>query len=206
MEAGPITIKINSIRFVFALTKYQDDDVCTTARCELDSHADTCCGGPNFMRIDDGEHTLINVVGFNGAKSSNVPLCSAATLYTDPKTGFEYMLVFHQMLYFGNRLRASLLNPNQMRFGGAMVHDVPRQFDSASTHDIKVPIKGGPDLRIPLDMKGIISTFVTRKPTLEEYEDTTIPHLMVTLVISLCIGDLFKVESKWLLWCDFREC
>jgi hypothetical protein len=47
------------------------------------------------------------------------------------------MLVFHEALYFGSKLKELLLCPNQMRDAGIKIKDVPMQFDAASSHSIK---------------------------------------------------------------------
>ena len=49
-------------------------------------------------------------------------------LYQDPDPGAQYILVFHQILYFSARIMTSLLNPNQLRFGGVVVNEVLRHF------------------------------------------------------------------------------
>ena len=65
-----------------------------------------------------------------------IPVALSATLLVDPTTGTTYVLVFHQMLFFGNKLSHSLLCPNQMRDYGVCVNDTPTNYDSNSTHSI----------------------------------------------------------------------
>jgi hypothetical protein len=98
-------------------------------------------------------------------------VATVATLYQDATTRDTYILIIHQALYFGKRLRSSLLNPNQLRNGGLVVEDVPRQFDHLSSHSISEC-----KVRIPLQLEGIISGFESRAPTWEEYNDSDIPH------------------------------
>jgi hypothetical protein len=74
------------------------------------------------------------------------------------------MLVFHEALYFGNKLKELLLCPNQMRAAGAKINDTPIQFDQSSSHSICV----GSDLVIPLKMHEVISYLHTRLPTDDE--------------------------------------
>jgi hypothetical protein len=74
------------------------------------------------------------------------------------------MLVIHEALYFGDRLKESLLCPNQLRAAGILVQDSPIQFDSKSTHSLTVPGK----LELLLEMYGVISHLRTRKPTADE--------------------------------------
>ena len=76
------------------------------------------------------------------------------------------MLVIHEALYFGDRLKESLLCPNQIRAAGNVVNDTPIQFDSQSTHSIQIPGK----LELPLTMHGVVSHLQTRRPTMDEIE------------------------------------
>jgi hypothetical protein len=88
-----------------------------------------------------------------------LPIVTAGTVYIDPKTGERFLLVIHECIFFRDRLRNSLLCPNQMRAHGVIVNDVPTQFDATSTHSIITT-----DLTIPLDMLGVVSFFDTSLP------------------------------------------
>jgi hypothetical protein len=61
-----------------------------------------------------------------------------------------------------------LLNPNQIRYHGNKVHNVPKQFDQDSSHAIEILSK---NLVLPLGLDGIISYFPTCKPTPEEMKE-----------------------------------
>jgi len=96
--------------------------------------------------------------------------------------GLQYILVFHECLFFGNAMKHTLLNPNQLRNADIIiVQDIPKQYDENSTHDILVSIPKEKDLRIPLSMKGIMSGFTSAKPTAEDLDNVDIPHLVMTL-------------------------
>jgi hypothetical protein len=133
----------------------------------LDSHADTCVAGPNTILIaEDGR--VVNVFSYSRDKTSNVPIATVATLWESPE-GEKLILIIHEALYFGERLKTStLLTPNQLRANGLVVDDVPRQFNANSTHSIFDPASG---VRIPLSIKGQASGFVSHKPTLKEWND-----------------------------------
>jgi hypothetical protein len=91
-----------------------------------------------------------------------------ATLWEAPD-GEKLILIIHEALYFGDRNKAStLLTPNQLRHNGLVVDDVPRQFNSNSTHSIFDPASG---VRIPLSIKGQASGFVSHRPTKQEWND-----------------------------------
>lgn len=134
-------------------------------RCELDSHADTCVAGSNMILISD-PRTTVSVHGFSKERDSikNIPVGTAATLYQDPETSKIYCLIFHETLYFGDRLgSASLLCTNQLRYNGLTVDDVPKHLDQSgrSSHSILI---SDPQLTVPLTLEGVISGFHTRKP------------------------------------------
>ncbi|KAI2501496.1 hypothetical protein MHU86_12941 [Fragilaria crotonensis] len=100
----------------------------------------------------------------------DIPIATVATAYDCPLTGKTYVLVINEALYFGDKMKHSLLCPNQLRANGLKVDDCPRQYDSDSTHSIHVPES---DLSIPLALRGVISGFVTRVPTNAELADLT---------------------------------
>jgi hypothetical protein len=83
---------------------------------ELDSHADTCCTGPNTEPFSYSDET-VNVSPFSEdyKPMKDIPIASVVTMYVDPRTGAAVFLVIHEVLYFGSALKQSLLCPNQMR-------------------------------------------------------------------------------------------
>ena len=82
-----------------------------------------------------------------------------------------HILVFHQSLYFGDKLNHSLLCPNQIRDNGHNVEDTPRQYDRNSSHGITIAANGKlSSLFLPLKMQGVILYIDTCKPTEIEME------------------------------------
>lgn len=147
------------------------DDVATLNESHLDSHADTCAGGANFALLDPQQiDGYVDVAPFSDEYKPlpDIPVATCVTAWTCPKSGAVYILVFGQMLFFGDKLSHSLLCPNQMRSYGIQVEDTPTQFDSKSNHHIIVPTDDDPDVIIPLEMKGVVSMFESRIPTQEE--------------------------------------
>ena len=134
--------------------------------CELDSHADTCCAGANFVMLEE-PYKHVNVYAYSGEYKplTNIPVTVCATVWVSPVTGESYLLVVNEALYFGERLDSSLLCPNQLRDNGLTVDDVPKQYSADSTHSIYDPVT---KVRIPLSLKGVISCFETHKPSPEE--------------------------------------
>ena len=134
--------------------------------------------------IEDSGFT-VSVTPFNQSIGStpDIPVATAATVYQDAKTGVDYLLVFHEVLFFGDKLQGpSLLNPNQMRSFGIVVSDVPKHLDSTSTHSLSIPVEDGGSnqqkLVVPLDIRGVHSGFNSRKPTWAEFE--SLPRIQMT--------------------------
>lgn len=117
----------------------------------LDSHADTSAGGLNFVMLDRPEDVsqYVDVAPFSDEYEpiKGIPIATCATAWTSPLNGVTYILVFHQMLYFGEKLKHSLLCPNQIRDYGNVVEDTPRQYDTRSSHGIT--LKSDDDQRFP---------------------------------------------------------
>ena len=104
----------------------------------MDSHADTCTGGPEFILIDGTTSKKVEVSGFSEefGPIKDIPVGTCATAYKDPHTGGVVVLLFGEMLYFGDRLLYSLFCLNQIRSNGNIVEDTPKQFDVKSRHDM----------------------------------------------------------------------
>jgi hypothetical protein len=98
----------------------------------------------------------------------DVPVATVATAYDCPVTGKVHILVINEALYFGEKMKNTLLCPNQLRANGVQVHDCPKQYDPLSRHSVYVQSN---DLEIPLSMRGVISGFTTRIPTQAELDD-----------------------------------
>jgi hypothetical protein len=145
---------------------------------DLDSHADTACIGRN-CRVLAYSSMEVDVKPYHRQYKSitGIPVVQAATAYDDPETGETYILVINQGLYFGDTLEHTLLNPNQMRTNGIIVDDVPKHLapnPSEAMHSIFIPEN---DLRINMEMRGVISCWPGRKPSDREVETCTWIHL-----------------------------
>jgi hypothetical protein len=83
------------------------------SRCELDSHADTCVAGPNFL-IQEFEGQTCDVMPYTDTYEAvkDVPIVSAATAWTNQETGESVILYFNQVLWYGKKMPVSLINPN----------------------------------------------------------------------------------------------
>jgi hypothetical protein len=136
-------------------------------RTSLDSHADTSCAGSNATVLElTREKVTVYSFSENLPAVKEVPIAPVLTIWESPDTGEVWGLIIHEALYFGDRLQGSLLCPNQLRAAGNQVHDVPTQFDSSSRHSIVVPTQ----LEMPMELHGVISHLLTRRPTNDEIQ------------------------------------
>jgi hypothetical protein len=169
---GAMYTKSRSInRNISRVRAVDQGDMTSYGTVELDSHADTTCVGKNFRvisytdRVCEGSpyHPIYDAI-------SNVPIVQAATAFNDPESGETFILIFNECLYLGDTLDNTLMNPNQVRANGIIVDDIPKHLSpdpKVPTHSILAPQN---NLRIPLQLKGVISYFPSRYPSEKEIE------------------------------------
>ena len=146
------------------------------SRCELDSHADTCALGCNFVPLSYTGR-VCDVSPYNaehGICEKNVPIITGATAYTCQSSGQNFILVANEGLWFGPRLSHSLFNQNQLQYNGISVQDNP------FNRDIPLSIEH-PELTIPLHLAGTIIFLDSHTPT--QHELDTCPHLHLTSAV-----------------------
>ena len=108
-------------------------------RSELDSHADTCCGGKDTVVLElTGEKVNVKPFSDEYEAMEGIQVATIATAY-DNEWGETIILVMNEALYFGEALSHSLWCPNQLRANGLINEDTPKQFDNESTHSIMIP-------------------------------------------------------------------
>jgi hypothetical protein len=97
------------------------------ANNEIDNHADTTCAGPNWRLVElSGEYCTVSPFSAEYQPIPDVlPIAKCATTCTCPTTGDSIVLVADQVLWFGNDLHCSLINPHQIRAYGYGVCDDP---------------------------------------------------------------------------------
>ena len=136
----------------------------TRAANEMDTNADTCCLGKNFL-IMQYTNRSADVYAYDPAlPPTNVPIVSGATAYDCPITRQTYILIVNEALYYGTRLDHSLFNPNQIRDFDIPVWDNP--YDKSKSLGIEAR-----QLHIPLTSQGTKVLFNTRVPTNAELND-----------------------------------
>ena len=168
-------------------------------RTELDSHADTCVAGANCV-LESDSMQRVRVSGFSKELKpiDDVPIGTCLTAYDMPG-GETILLVIHEAIYFGSRMKHTLLCPNQMRDNGIQVEDTPCQFDSQSRHAIIIPkTDADPELTLPLELRGIISFIPTRLPTEREIEHCSRVELTSSSPWEP-YSERFKAEEKSIL-------
>ena len=139
--------------------------------CEIDSLADTCCLGLNFVPICfTGK--VCGVLPFVGDLPSHqdVPICTAATA-VDDKNGSTCILIVNEALWFGDTMKYSLINPNQVRANGISLCDDPTDPYWHLGMILQRTF-------IPFVMAGSACMFTTRTPT--DWELGNCPHFEIT--------------------------
>ena len=139
---------------------------------ELDSHADSTVLGQNCVILSySGRECDVRPYSDEYDAVQNIPVVTGATAWTSAETGETYILVFHEALWFGDRLDHSLINPNQLRHFGIDVVDNPYA-------DTPMGIKlGDDDDDIPFTSKGTTIYFDSRTPTDAELQNCRHVHL-----------------------------
>ena len=137
----------------------------------MDSHADTCCAGKNFrLLVETGDTCDVHPFSDHFDAIKNIQIATCVTLITT-SNGYSFILVGHEMLFFGADMERSLLNPNQLRHNGVVVQDDYTRYDEPLGITIG-------DVFIPFEMQGTTIYFDSRTPTDNEIE--TLPHLVLT--------------------------
>ncbi len=153
-----------------AATLKIDDTQISHCRAELDSHADTC-------GVNETHGQVAEVSSFSDSMEplQFILIVKAAIAFEDPESGEAVILIVNQALYFGNQLQHILLNPNQIGSNNVQVDDIPVHLSANSSHSI---IVNEENLIIPLNLKGLISYFQVRRPTIVEIENCQ--HVVLT--------------------------
>jgi len=147
----------------------------TEVNTDLDSHADQCVVGRNALIVYDYDKP-VNIVGYdpNGPVEPSLSTVSAALAYDCPTTGSTIILIVNQAIH-NPKLDHNLLSTFQMRLNEVMVNDIPKCLTDSPTERTHAIIVTDPEtnyeLLIPLSIRGVTSTFPTRKPTQQEYNE-----------------------------------
>lgn len=96
----------------------------------------------------------------------NVPIVTACTAYDDAETGETIILIFHQVLWFGDAMPQSLISSQQIRSFGISMCDDP--YDPHRPIGIDDQVSG---IKIPFNTENSMVGITTRRPSLEEVHD-----------------------------------
>ena len=142
-----------------------------TAKCELDSHADTIVAGGNCLLLNHTDRACtVHAYDQSLQPKSDVPIVKAATGFTS-RDGRNYILVFNEALWMPN-LNHSLINPNQLRENGVEVQDNPYASAPMTINTCDE------EFRICLESKGTTIYFSSWLPSLEDL--STYPHIIMS--------------------------
>ena len=126
------------------------------------------------MLVIDKTDDVVDVKGFLPEidKIADIPIVQMATAY-DHETEGTLILIFNQPLYFGEKMKHSIINPNQLQANYLIVADVLKHlsYDDQSKHARTIPDL---DLVLPLKLDGVISYLDTRLPSLDEAHSCTL--------------------------------
>jgi hypothetical protein len=142
------------------------------SRNEMDTMADTSCAGTNWTPIYFTGET-VDVAPFapdHYKPFKQMPVATCATIITT-QSGREWFVIGNEMLYFGEKMDRSLINPNQIQMNGIRVDDNPTE------EVFGISAKG---LFIPFESKGTTVYWDSRAPTFDKIDDLDIPHLVIT--------------------------
>ena len=139
------------------------------ANNDMDTMADTSCAGANWRVVEPTGHTC-DVYAYNERYDAikDVPIATCATVVPGDN-GLDFLLIGHEMLYFGTDMKRSLLNQNQIRHhihqdGGVIQDDFTRGGDFG--------IRTG-EAYVPFYMDGSAVSFDSRVPS--DLEMETLP-------------------------------
>ena len=169
------------------------------AHNEMDMHADTCCAGANWVLLElTGDVCKVTPFIDFYDPIHEIPLARCGTMWTDPMTMQEYLLVRDQMLWFGNLLPNSLINPNQLHAYRINVYDDP--FDSLNVFGV-----ARDTAFIPFDTTGTIMHFESRVPN--EWEMKHFPVILLTGNVWNLSKEIIQHENQgkefmemWTIW------
>jgi hypothetical protein len=131
----------------------------------MDTHADTCVSGINFIALEYSGR-VCNVYPYSQEYDAvkDVRIVRGATAVQDQDTGETYIMTINEGLWYGNQMNHSLINPNQLRHFQINVCDSP--FDKRGMH-ITDPVT---NISIHLLIKGTIIYADSHAPSDQELQ------------------------------------
>jgi hypothetical protein len=135
-------------------------------KCEMDTHADTCVAGANFLACEFNG-TTCEVILFSSKYESTkgIPIVSATTAWTNEVAGEMVIIYFHQVLWYGEHMKQKLLNPNQLHHYGWPI------CDDVTDKNWSFGIEIDDEFVIPFRMSGTTIFFDSRVPSRWEMDN-----------------------------------
>ena len=159
------------------------------SRSELDSHANMPVVGREALVVEQSRKT-VEVSPFTpDYKPIKVEVVNAVIQYDSPLDGREYMLVIQNALWVPS-MSNNLIPPFIMQEYRIIVNECAKIHCEDPTREDHAIIFKGYDLCIPLQLHGIFSYFVTRKPDVESVVDVHEPFNCATEIYIL-------TPTKW---------
>jgi len=143
---------------------------------EIDSWADiVCCGKGWKVLYYTGQ--VVNVSGFHDsfATIQDVPIASCCTMYDHPD-GHSYILIAHEVLFFGDSLEHSLIPPAQIWNNGLLCDITPKHCSNG--HSIFGILDQATNLHLPFQLYGCIAYLPIWLPHDHDLED--VEHITLT--------------------------
>ena len=154
------------------------------SRMELDSHANMPVVGREALVVEQSGKT-VEVSPFTlDYKPIKVEVVNAVIQYDSPLDGREYILVIQNALQVPS-MSNNLIPPFIMQENRIMVNECAKIHCEDPTREDHAIIFKGYDLRIPIQLHGIFSYFVTRKPNVEAVMDAHEPLNCATEIYTL---------------------
>lgn len=152
----------------------------TISATELDSHADSPVVGIHSRILEDtGRRAKVSGFTSDLGKPISVKVVNAAILYECDKTGKVEVLVLCNALYFPN-MEVNLVPPFMMRLAGVEVDECPKFLAKDPTETNHSLYFQDSDLRIHLQLEGIVSYFPSRRPTVDELKEAEGHFILMT--------------------------
>ena len=96
------------------------------AQIELDSHADSIVAVSNFCIMHYiNRECDVSPYCDDYAPIKNVSIVQATTAYQSEYTGQTYIIILNEVLWMGDSMQHTLVNPNQLRYYVTKVQDDP---------------------------------------------------------------------------------
>ena len=153
-------------------------------KVELDSHADMCVVGDNYLVIH-GHIRPVNVYSYNMKDGHRRAKMVDATLgYQDAWNGQTFILMINQAVHIDG-LENHFLYPMQCHLNGVYISEVPKflaESPSVTYHAIELtrPFNAAHPLIIPFQLISVTSYFNVYSPSMAEYENEDIPNIRLT--------------------------